>query len=340
MKLVLFPAVEAERLEKIRVAFPSEIVNARSAQDALGAVADADAFFGKMTPEILGAALRLRWIQCPTASLEHYLFPQLIRHPAVLTNMRGIFSDVVADHVLGLVLCFARNLHIYVRRQLEARWEPCGGEATRPPFDEGQARVGPFDLAVRHLPDQTLGIVGFGAIGREVARRASAFGMRLLAVDADPEASGRRDSRGLPGSLTEIWSTARLDELLASSDFLCITAPQTPRTTRLFRAPQFQRMRRNSVLINVGRGAIVDLDDLVEALRAGRIAGAGLDVFSEEPLRSSHPLWSMENVIITPHVASASPRVAERHLELLLENLRRFQDDRPLLNVVSKENWY
>jgi phosphoglycerate dehydrogenase-like enzyme len=197
-----------------------------------------------------------------------------------------------------------------------------------------------MDLATIHVADQTLGIVGLGAIGREVARRAGAFGMALLAVDPRPAESHRRDSRPLPPSLEEIWPPDRLDDLLAGSDFVCITAPHTPQTYRLFRRPQLARMRRTAYLVNVGRGAIVDLADLVAALRAGEIAGAGLDVFEEEPLPAGHPLWSMENVIITPHVAGCSPRIHERHLEVLLENVRRFQDGRPLLNMVDKENWF
>src|SRR5262249_33251719 len=132
---------------------------------------------------VLSAAGRLRWVQSFTASLEHYLFPALVEHPCVLTNMRGLFSDVIADQVMGYVLCFARNLHTYIRNQLDHRWAPVGGEAARVNFAAGPGVVNPIDLAHGHLADQTMGVVGLGAIGAEVARRAKAFGMRVVAVD-------------------------------------------------------------------------------------------------------------------------------------------------------------
>src|SRR5205807_10116299 len=127
---------------------------------------------------------------------------------------------------------------------------------------------------------------------------------------------------------------------LSESDFVVIAAPHTPQTYKLFRRVQFQQMKRSAYLINIGRGAIVDIADLAAALEAGEIAGAGLDVFEIEPLPADHPLWRMENVIITPHVAGYSPRIAERHLAVLLENIRRFLHGEPLLNVVDKARWF
>ncbi|MCZ6793963.1 MAG: D-2-hydroxyacid dehydrogenase [Planctomycetota bacterium] len=340
MKLALFPPVDEERLKRIVSTVDGDVAVGRSEDEAVDAIVTSDAFFGKITPQMLKAARRLRWIQSPTASLEHYLFPELIRHPAVLTNMRGIFSDVIADHVMGYVLCFARNLHIYVRRQVEASWSPCGGEEHRPEFHAGAATVTAMDRATLHVADLTMGIVGLGAIGREVCRRAAVFGMSLLAVDAEVEDSQRKDVRELPPRLKEIWPTARLDEMLALSDVVCVCVPHTPRTFKLFRRARFQRMRRTAYFINIGRGAVVDLADLTAALRAGEIAGAALDVFEVEPLPSDHDLWRLDNVIMTPHVAGFSPRVAERHLEVLLENIHRFREGYPLLNVVDKEKWY
>lgn len=339
MKLVVFPGVEGERLRRIETVVRGETINARDEDEALAAVVDADAFFGKMTPRFLEAAQELRWIQSPTASLEHYLFPELVRHSSVLTNMRGIFSDVIADHVMGTILCFARNLHHYVRRQAERRWEAVGGEGSRPTFATGAGRLTAIDAATIHLAASSLGIVGLGAIGRELARRASAFGMKVLAVD--PQASSLvRDPENRPAPISDVWPPERLDDLLRVSDFVCIAAPHTPRTYRLFRRAQLRRMKSNAYLINIGRGAIVDLADLTAALESKEIAGAALDVFEVEPLPTNHPLWGMENLIITPHVAGCSPRVAERHLDVLLENISRFQRGEPLRNVVDKEKWY
>ena len=142
MKLVIHPPVEPERLGKIRdAAGPMSVINAADEREAWAAIADADAFFGKLTPQLLAAAPRLRWVQSPTASLEHYIFPALIEHSCLLTNMRGLFSDVIADQVYGYILCFARNLPFYIRNQTAARWEPAGGESHRGKYYRSSADV-------------------------------------------------------------------------------------------------------------------------------------------------------------------------------------------------------
>ncbi len=333
MKLVVYPPLEQQRLERVTAAAePMEVVNAADVEAAVAAMPDADAFFGKLTPEMLAAATRLRWVQSPTASLEHYLFDALVEHPCVLTNMRGLYSEGIAEHVLGVMLCFTRNLHTYVRRQSEARWAPVGGDALVPDFATGPGVMSQMDRSHRNLGDLTLGIVGLGHIGREVARRAAAFEMRVLAVD--PVATE------LPQGVEAVWPSERLADLLAQSDFVVIAAPHTPETEQMFCRPQFEAMKRSAVLINIGRGAIVNLDDLTTALRGGEIAGAGLDVFEMEPLPADHPLWGMDNVILTPHVAGQSPRVAARHLAVLLENVRRFVRGEPLVNVADKKRWF
>lgn len=308
------------------------VVNAGDEAAALAEIEDADGFFGKITPPLLAAAKKLRWVQSPTASLEHYVFPALIAHPCQLTNMRGLFSDVIADHVFGFILCFARNLHLYLRRQMEARWEPVGGEEARTGFVSGPAQVSPIDRAHIHLSDATLGVFGLGEIGSEIARRGLAFGMRVVAVD--PYA------KSAPAGVEGPWPAERLPDLLAQSDFVVIAAPHTPETEKLFRREQFRQMKQTAYLINIGRGAIVDLADLTAALEAAEIAGAALDVFETEPLPPGHPLWKRENVILTPHIAAASTRIAERHLEVLLDNVRRFANGEELRNVVDKAKWF
>jgi phosphoglycerate dehydrogenase-like enzyme len=334
MKLVIHPAVEPERLERIVAAAGlMAVVNAPDEATAHVHLAEADAFFGKITPPLLAAARRLRWVQAPTVSLEHYLFPALVEHPCVLTNMRGLFSDVIADHVFGYILCFARNLHHYIIQQMGAHWAPVGGEGERVSFATGPGVVNAIDRAHRHLGDCTLGVVGLGGIGGEVARRGLAFGMRVLAVDPV-----RTEA---PAGVEALWPVDRLPDLLGASDFVVIAAPHTPATSKLFRREQFRQMRRTAYLINVGRGAIVDLADLTAALQAGEIAGAGLDVFEVEPLPADHPLWGMAGkVILTPHVAGYSPRIAGRHLAVLLENVCRFVRGEPLQNVVDKARWF
>jgi len=308
------------------------VENAADEATAIEEVADADAFFGKLTPQLLAAAGQLKWVQSPTASLEHYIFPELVEHPATLTNMRGLFYDVIADHVFGYILCFARNLHLYLRQQIQARWQPIGGEQQRSGFLTGPSSVSGMDRAHMHLSDQTLGIFGCGSIGSEIARRGLAFGMRVVAVDP------RVDTP--PEGVEAVWPPDRLADLLATSDLVVIAAPHTPQTEGLFDRARLQQMKSSGYLINIGRGAIVRLDDLCASLDAGEIAGAALDVFEIEPLPPEHPLWRKENVLITPHVAACSVHLAERHLATLLENVRRFAAGEPLCNVVDKANWF
>ncbi len=330
MRLLILPAVGPERLARIQqAAAPIEVLQAQNEQQAVAGIRDADALFGYLTPAMLGAARRLRWAQSPTASMEKYLHPELVQAPVIVTNMRGIFSDVIADHVFGFILCFAKNFHTYIRRQMAGVWQALGRDAGELPGYAGPGEVHPSDCAAITLADSTLGVIGLGGIGAETARRGRAFGMKVLAVD--PQAQAHEG--------VTLLRPERLDELLAGSDFVVIAAPHTPETFKLMNRPRLQCMKRTAYLINVGRGVIVDLADLTAALEAGEIAGAGLDVVEIEPLPAGHPLGRMPNVIITPHTAAASPRIAERHLETLLDNLQRFVAGQPLLNVVDKQHW-
>ena len=333
MKLLLHPPVDELRLSRIREASePMLVINASDDLQATHEIEEATAFFGKLTPKLLSHAKQLCWVQAPTASLEHFLFPELVEHSCLLSNMRGLFSDVVADHVMGFVLCFARNLHLYLRQQQRAQWSPIGDVSYVADFVSAPGMILPMDRRHQHLSDCTLGVFGVGHIGAEVLRRAAAFGMTLVGVDPR--------TRSVPGILNDVWPSDRLPDLLSCSDFVVICAPHTPVTQRLFRRPQLQLMKRTAVLINVGRGAIVDLTDLTAALSTGEIGGAALDVCDPEPLPSDHPLWNLPNVIITPHVAAASTRIAERHLETLLENIRRFVRGEPPLTLVNKREWF
>jgi phosphoglycerate dehydrogenase-like enzyme len=333
--IVIHPAIDPDRLAALRAAAPeAEFVNSATESDAWAAIPRADAFLGKITPMLLAEAGQLRWVQSFTASLEHYIFPELVEHPCTLTNMRGLFGDVIADQVMGYVLCFARNLHTYMRQQIEHRYEPLGGESARVSNAAGPGTVNAMDRATIFLPGATMGIVGLGAIGREIASRARAFGITVIAVDRHPDRILDVDQvasiRGIDG----------LPELLAASDFVVIAAPHTPETAGLFRAQTIAHMKPSAYLINIGRGAIVVLDDLVAALREKRIAGAALDVFEVEPLPADHPLWDMPNVILTPHTAGYSTAIAPRHLATLVENVGRFNRGENLINVVDKAAWY
>src|SRR6185369_7924439 len=177
LKLVIHPAVDDGRLARIvDAAGAMRVINARELALAETEIADADAYFGTITPDLLRRATQLRWVQAPTSSLEHYLFPELVAHPCTLSNMRGLFSDVIADHVLGYVICFARNFHRYIRQQMRRHWEPFGGESERTTFAAGPGVTSAIDRNHPQLSDATMGIIGVGHIGAEIARRARAFG--------------------------------------------------------------------------------------------------------------------------------------------------------------------
>jgi phosphoglycerate dehydrogenase-like enzyme len=331
MKLLIHPPIAPERLDKIRLAAaPMTVVQTDDETQAIHEIADADALFGYLTPPMLRAAKKLRWVQAPTASMEKFLYPELVESPVAVSNMRGIFGDVIADHVFGFILCFAKNFHIYMRQQMRSYWHMLGREANELPGYSGPGEIHPSDRAAITLADCTLGIVALGGIGAEVARRGLAFHMRVIGVD--PVATSAPEG-------VELLRPDRLDDMLARSDFVVIAAPHTPETFKLFNRGRIQKMKKTAYLINIGRGVIVDLADLTAALQTGEIAGAGLDVFETEPLPADHPLWKLENVIITPHCAAASVRVPERHEATLLENLRRFAQGEPVLNVVDKHRW-
>lgn len=311
--LLFYPNPGSDWQNALHAAAPNLTIRvANDISEAVALAPQIDAFYGTITPQILAAAVNLRWIQTPMAGLEQYMFPELISSPVILTNMRGIYSDVIADHVLCLLLAFARDLPRLLRAQQQHRWLPEG------------------EVAAFQLQGKQIGIIGFGGIGGEVARRALVVGMTTIACDPAPHAS----IEGVP-----VWSPERLDELLAQSDIVVVCAPETPETRGLFDTARFSRMRPGSIFINVGRGRVVHLDALAAALQSGHLSAAALDVYEREPLPPDHPLWSMPQVILTPHSAAYAVPASERRKKLLVENVRRFLAGEPLLNVVNKQRW-
>ena len=280
-----------------------------------GLVARADAAFGWVPPEALPAARNLRWLQSPFAApFPGYYYPGLIEHPVVVTNARGIFSDHIAHHILMFMLALSRGLPYWMEAQRGRRWDP---DARR----HGYVNV----------VGSTVLVNGVGGIGAETVRLCVALGANVVGVDPRPE-------HDCPA---EIHAPDALDGLLPVADFVVTTAPHTPETEFMWNADRFRRMKRTAYFINIGRGMTARLDDLTAALVEGTIAGAGLDVFEIEPLPAEHPLWTLENVLLTPHVAVADAEdIAERRYALLADNARRFLADEPLRNVVDKALWY
>jgi phosphoglycerate dehydrogenase-like enzyme len=292
------------------------VVVAENEADAARAVGEADAAFGTMPDPLWSQARRLRWLQAPQAAPPAgYYTPAMIAHPVVVTNFREIYNDHIGAHIMAFVLAFARGLHHYLPRQLRREW-----------------RREPADTGVVPLTEATALIVGVGGIGAEAARLCAAFGMHVMGVDP------RR--REAPPGVTKLDGPDALDSLLPLADFVILTVPHTPATAGFMNRARFERMKRGAFFINIGRGMTTRLDDLVDALRAGDIAGAGLDVFEQEPLPADHPLWTMPGVLITPHTAGFGPHLDERRFGVLLDNARRFLAGQPLRNVVDKTNWF
>jgi len=289
---------------------------AETEAEAAHLLPEADGAFGRLPTELLAHAGRLRWLQSPQAAPPAgFYYPELAAHPVVVTNMREIFNDHIGAHIMAYVLAFARGLPTYLRQQVRGEWKPM-----------------PEDTGVIHLPEATALIVGVGGIGAEAARLASAFGMTVLATDA------RRPEP--PAGVAELHKPEALDALLPRADFVILTVPHTPATEGFFDRAKFQRMKRSAIFINIGRGMTTRLDDLVAALRAGEIAGAALDVFEIEPLPAEHPLWAMENVIITPHMAGYGPYLNDRRFAILRDNARAMVTGGTLRNVVDKRAWF
>ena len=276
------------------------------------AAADAEVLLaGRFTKEMFAAAKKLKWVQAVAAGVDRFLFPEFVSSEVVLTNARGIHVIQVSDHALALILAFSRRLNTFMRYQLGKRW-------ARLECDELQGKI--------------IGIVGLGAIGREVARKAKCFGMKVLAVD--------KDTTALPSYVDEVFAPSALRTLLERSEFVVLSVPLTRETEGMIGEHELSTMRRDAILVNVSRGGIVRQHELVRALKDGTIAGAGLDVFEEEPLPPDCELWRMENVVITPHVAGSTPHYWTRMCDVFCENLRRYMSGQRLMNLVDKRLGY
>jgi len=264
------------------------------------------------------SAVRLKWVQVPAVGIDYLLFPELIESPVTLTCARGIRARAIAEHVMGVTLALARQLHLAVRYQAAHEW-------AQDLLDSG-ARIGT-------LGGRRMGIVGLGSIGGEVARLATAFGLRVSAVR-------RRTALPAPEGVDDVLPPERLPDLLGRSDVVVLAAPLTAGTCALIGAAELACVKPGALLVNVARGQLVDDAALVAALREGRLGGAALDVFAHEPLDPASPYWDLPNVIVTPHTSGALEDYWAPLVALFAENLRRFEAGRPLLHVVDKHAGY
>ena len=307
-------------VEKLRRAFPQHTwLEAWDRETLRRLLPDADVAFTPFVDRDLFASLtRLRWVQSPAVGVGHLLYPEMIAGPIVITSARGIRARAIAEHVLGVTIALARQLHVALRHQIAHQWAQIAIEESG---------------AIRTLKGLRMGIVGLGSIGLEVAQLAAPFGLRISAIR-------RRAGQPPPVGVDDVLPPDRLHDLLARSDVLVLTAPLTGATHRLIGRAEVAAMKRGAWLVNIGRGRLVDDEALVEALKSGHLGGAALDVFTHEPLEPGSPYWDLPNVIVTPHTSGTIPDYWTPLVELFSENLRRFEAGRPLLNVVDKEAGY
>lgn len=311
------PNIYVKKIENVSANL--EVQKSEKEEELLDLIKDADVLFaGFFSRKLFLAANKLKWIQTISAGVERFLFPEVVQSQVIITNASGVHSIPISEHAIGLMLCFCRKLHIFIRNQLEKRWEGFG--------------TGLIEQ-IEELSGKTAGIIGIGRIGAEIAKKAKALGMHVIAARRNPYASK-------PACVDEIVYPGNLKKLLSESDFVIIAAPLTKETEGMIGEAELRSMRRTSYLINISRGKIVQEDKLVQALKEGWIAGAGLDTFEKEPLPRDSELWNMKNVIITPHVAGATPQYLERATEIFCENLKRFIQNQPLVNVVDKNVGY
>jgi phosphoglycerate dehydrogenase-like enzyme len=269
-------------------------------------------------PEQFVLAKRLKWIHATAAGVGQLMYPELKRSGIVVTNARGIHSIPMAEHILGTIIALAKRFPDALRYQMQGRW--------------AQQELWDAPVPMRELQGQVLLIVGFGSIGRELARRIEPLGMRVWGLTRSGKADAQHVERILP--VTE------LAVALPQADFVLLAAPETPESRRMIGKRELALMKPSAYLINVARGAIIDEPALIEALRRRSIAGAALDVTEKEPLPPESPLWHLDHVFITPHVSAVSENLWERQAELVLQNLERWFSGRELINQVDLERGY
>jgi phosphoglycerate dehydrogenase-like enzyme len=280
--------------------------------DAL--LADAEVIFAFRLPrDVLARAPKLKWIQVMSAGVDRFLAGELRQSSVMLTNVSGIHATPIAEFVISFMLMFVKQAPLYFDLKQKKRWQ----------------RVTPAVLR-----SKTVGIVGLGSIGREVARLSKAFGMRVIATRRSAKSGMRARNVDL------MLPREQLPQLLSDSDFVAITLPLTPETEKLIGETELRAMKPTAYLINIGRGRIIDEEALIRALSEGWIAGAGLDVFATEPLPTESKLWELPNVILSHHVSGGMEDYNVEATELFCENLKRYLEGKRLLTLVGKKRGY
>lgn len=311
-----------ESTARLKEAANGEIIYVKDKTELLAALRDADVYCGgTILDNMREIAPRLRWVQYPAAGID-----RLRNHPIlqpesgiVFTTARGVHINQIGEYVLCSMLMFNRSWPQMVHLQTQHTWPDRQVAAT---------------LRERELTGKTIGIVGFGHIGHRVAQLARAFGMRVLATRSSIQ-EGEQDP-----DADKLYTLARLHELLGESDYVVVATPLTSATEKMIGEAELRAMRPQAYLVNIARGGVIDEEALFRALKENWIAGAGLDVYAQEPLPAESPFYNLPNVIMTPHIAGGSEHVDERLADLFAENLRRFRARQPLRNQYDPEKGY
>jgi phosphoglycerate dehydrogenase-like enzyme len=284
----------------------------------------------RMPNDVTERARGLKWIQLLSAGADHALAGPLKSSTIPITTASGIHATPIAEYTMASMLSYAHRIHLAIRAQMRREW----------------TRSGRFMAGVDEIRGLTLGIIGYGSIGRETARLGQAFGMKVLALKRNP--AERTDSGWCPAGLGDpagtiparFFGPEQREEILRESDYISVTLPLTEHTRKFIGARELRAMKPGAYIVNIGRGEVIDEHAMAEALKAGKLGGAGLDVFEHEPLEASSPLWELENVILTPHISGANRGYMDKACELFVENLKRFASNHPLLNVVDPQLGY
>jgi D-2-hydroxyacid dehydrogenase (NADP+) len=309
-----------EMPERIRARWPEMRVIHLPRYDRIAEeLPDTDIFVGfSLRPEQFALARRLKWLQSTAAGVGQLMYPELRKSGIEVTNASGVHRIPMAEHIVGSLIALARRFPDCFRYQQQSRW--------------AQQELWNAPVRPRELRRQILLFIGFGAIGREVAKIIRPLGIRVWAVT--------RSGRAEEGLAEQVFPASKLHEALPQADFVVLAAPETPETYKLIGAREFALMKASAYFLNVSRGALVDEPTLISALEQRKIAGAALDVASQEPLPPESPLWRLENAFITPHMSAVSEHLWERQTDLLMENLERWFAGRELLNRVDLNRGY
>src|SRR4051794_29719891 len=316
-KKILISGADPVVLQQLQSASSNAKIVTVTNDSVMKEIGDADAFIGEIKPEQVRAGKNLKWVQVMSAGVERVLHlsggNDLRDSNIVLTNNKVVQGPEIADHAMAMLLTLTRGLNILMANQREELW---------------QARPYPGI----ELSGRTAVVIGVGGIGTQIATRANAFGMEIIGVD--PE-----DKPFMP-FIKKIVKPDQLDEVLPLADVVFISTPDTPKSHKMMGSKQFDLMKNKSYFIAVSRGGIYDMNSLVRSLDSRKLSGAGVDVVDPEPLPKGHALWKFDNAIVTPHIAGRSDQDRGRMIGTIAENIRRFADGQPLLNVVDKQKGY